>query len=303
MTDDTITTTAPAPAGPRERFFTWPRTRRGPYGWPRAAAGLGLLIALCIGIATALGLATAGDEKVEPWLAVVRLGLPVALWIVPVLIVARVVFSMRPADLISHRPGMRWGLFGRSLVVALVAYAALFAGQVVVRDQQLHTSPAVLLGLAAVLLIIPFQAAAEELVFRGLGTQVVLGRTGYSHAAFWGVTAVLSALFMALHASASPAVLAALVTFAVVFSFLTWRLAGLEAAMAIHIANNVLFTGGALLRGENLQAKQSDATFSFAGVAVQLAVTVAVGLAILWMARRERDEDAPEAAQARLSRA
>lgn len=74
-------------------------------------------------LAAAVALATAQSGPMGPIRAVLSSAVPVALWSVATLVVARAVFGMRPGDLLSWLPGMRWGVLGRALVVSLGLYA------------------------------------------------------------------------------------------------------------------------------------------------------------------------------------
>ena len=53
-------------------------------------------------------------------------------------------------------------------------------------------------------------------------------------------TVVTAGVFMGLHAAADPWLNLMYVVFAIVGSWVTWRTGGLEAAVAIHIVNNLL---------------------------------------------------------------
>ena len=94
--------------------------------------------------------------------------------------------------------------------------------------------------LVMAFVLTPFQAAGEEYLFRGwlllaVGTWI---RRPVVAAA---VTAVLSAATFSLaHGSLDPWILLDLAAFAVAAVLLTWRTGGLEAAVALHVVNNVV---------------------------------------------------------------
>ncbi len=176
----------------------------------------------------------------RPWL-LVALVLPLILMI-PALFAASRIVQGRGVGLLSSVVGrLRLGWLGRSLVLALAVFVVYFAvmlgwsaamGEAVSPD---FTSPGLWAMVALVLLLIPLQAAAEEYVFRGYLMQLV--GSWLRHPAFAILLPV--PLFILGHGydvwgAASVGV------FAVVAAWLTWRTGGLEAAISLHIVNNVL---------------------------------------------------------------
>ncbi|MEV4641919.1 type II CAAX endopeptidase family protein [Actinoplanes sp. NPDC049548] len=91
-------------------------------------------------------------------------------------------------------------------------------------------------GVVVVLLVVPVQAAAEEYAFRGWLLQAL----GAYARRPWLPIAVQALLFAALHGWGTPWGFADLVVFGVLTGWLTVRTGGLEAAIALHVANNVL---------------------------------------------------------------
>ena len=176
----------------------------------------------------------------RPWL-LVALVLPLILMIPALLLASRIVEG-RGVGLLSSVTGrLRMGWLGRSLVLALGVFVVYFAvvlgwsaasGDPVAPD---FSQPGLWVMVLLVLLLIPFQAAAEEYVFRGYLMQLVGG--WLRHPAFAILLPV--PLFVLGHGydvwgAASVGV------FAVVAAWLTWRTGGLEAAISLHIVNNVL---------------------------------------------------------------
>ena len=146
--------------------------------------------------------------------------------------------------LLSVTGRIRWRWLARSLLIAFAVFTPFFllpialsalAG-VPVDFRPGH--PGVPLMLLLVLLLVPLQSAAEEYVFRGYLMQLVGG--WFARPIF---AIVLPApLFMLGHmydvwGSLSVGVMA------VVAGWLCWRTGGLEAAIALHVANNVLVFG------------------------------------------------------------
>lgn len=176
----------------------------------------------------------------RPWL-LIALVLPLILMIPALLLASRIVEG-RGVGLLSSVTGrLRMGWLGRSLLLALAVFVVYFAvvlgwsaatGEAVVPD---FSHPGVWVMVLLVLVLIPFQAAAEEYVFRGYLMQLV--GSWLRHPAFAILLPV--PLFVLGHGydvwgAASVGV------FAIVAAWLTWRTGGLEAAISLHIVNNVL---------------------------------------------------------------
>lgn len=176
----------------------------------------------------------------RPWF-LVALVLPLILMIPPLLLASRIVEG-RGVGLLSSVTGrLRLGWLGKSLLLALavfvVYFVALLGWSVVTGDDIApdFSHPGLWGMVLLVLLLIPFQAAAEEYVFRGYLMQLVGG--WLRHPAFAILLPV--PLFVLGHGydvwgAASVGV------FAIVAAWLTWRTGGLEAAISLHIVNNVL---------------------------------------------------------------
>ncbi|WP_435746497.1 lysostaphin resistance A-like protein [Microbacterium sp. PMB16] len=183
----------------------------------------------------------------RPWL-LVALVLPLILMI-PALFAASRIVEGRGIGLLSSVTGrLRLGWLGKSLLLAgavFVAYFAVLLGWSAATGESIapdFSHPNLGIMVVLVLLLIPFQAAAEEYVFRGYLMQLVGG--WLRHPAFAILLPV--PLFVFAHGydiwgAASVGV------FAAVAAWLTWRTGGLEAAIALHIVNNVfIFLFGSL---------------------------------------------------------
>lgn len=175
----------------------------------------------------------------RPWF-LVALVLPLILMIPALLLASRIVEG-RGVGLLSSVAGrLRMGWLGRSILLAFVVFAISFGlligwsaatGEGMAAD---FSHPNLWVMVVLVLLLIPFQAAAEEYVFRGYLMQLVGG--WLRHPAFAILLPI--PLFVLGHGydvwgAASVGV------FAAVAAWLTWRTGGLEAAIGLHIANNV----------------------------------------------------------------
>lgn len=121
-------------------------------------------------------------------------------------------------------------LSGLSLLLPGEADAAAAAGVVAPAD-----NPALWTTLVVLLVFVPLQAAAEEYIFRGYLMQAI-GRW-LRHPAFAILLPV--PLFVLGHLY-DPLGQLSVGIFAVAAGWLTWRTGGLEAAIALHVVNNLL---------------------------------------------------------------
>jgi membrane protease YdiL (CAAX protease family) len=182
---------------------------------------------------------------------------------------------------------LRWRWLWISAVPALVMVVAgigvpmligLALGQEVLGT--FATDPVLFAGCAVIILALtPFQAAAEEYVFRGFLAQV-LG----SWVRFAPVAILLpTALFASLHYY-DAAGLASVAIFGFGAAIVVWRTGGLEAAITYHTVNNIaafLF----LASGAYGTTVNQPETASDAGEASMVIVSTLLGTAlwVLWI--------------------
>ncbi|WP_049829423.1 CPBP family intramembrane glutamic endopeptidase [Arthrobacter sp. RIT-PI-e] len=171
---------------------------------------------------------------------------------IPALALATLITGPRPIGLLSSVAGrIRW----RWLLVCSVAALAVFGVSIGLPlppdllspparpppPVQQDTSTLILL-LALSLLVVPFQAAAEEYVFRGYLMQAI--GSWLRHPAF---AILLPVPLFALGQGSEPLGQADVAVFAIFAGWITWRTGGLEAAIAVHAVNNVtIFVLGAV---------------------------------------------------------
>ncbi len=140
-----------------------------------------------------------------------------------------------------------------------------------------------LTGLAVLLLVVPVQAAAEEYAFRGY----LLQAAGAFLRRPWFPILLQAVLFAAMHGWGTPWGFADLVVFGVLAGLLTVRTGGLEAAIALHVVNNVAAVAVAVALGLlTLDETAADMTWQMA--ALDVPVLIAYTLVVLWLARRRR---------------
>lgn len=138
---------------------------------------------------------------------------------------------------------LRWGLLGRMAILAVLV-TVLFtvaSGFLPVDGEMLESPPTVALatwlGLAAVILLTtPLQAAAEEYAFRGYGMQALSSWFGSP----WVAAVLTSVAFAFAHGAQNPPLFLDRLAFGLIACWLVVRTGGLEAAIALHVVNNVL---------------------------------------------------------------
>lgn len=141
--------------------------------------------------------------------------------------------------------------------------------------------------LVMAFLLTPFQAAGEEYLFRGW-VMLAIGTWIRRPAVAVAVAAVVSAGAFALaHGSMDPWILLDLGVFAMAAVILTWRTGGLEAAVALHVVNNVVIIVFGSLTGLDKESYVTDSAQGdpFATLLSAAVVTLATAL-LLWQAKR-----------------
>lgn len=194
-----------------------------------------------------------------------------AVWI-PAILVAGWAVGFRPVGrLWSIRYRIRWVYLFKTLGLAALAFLAtqmvamvwgiVEAGVTGVEPPPVE--PAKVdwsvagVSLVIVFLVVPFQAAAEELMFRGAAMQV-LGAWMKNPI----IPIALPSLLFALAHFYDPWGLVQVGVLGVVAGVITWRTGGLEAAISLHVVNNVfvfiILASG--LTGDTGQSSDTGAT-------------------------------------------
>ncbi|MEU6124600.1 CPBP family intramembrane glutamic endopeptidase [Streptomyces sp. NPDC047123] len=198
----------------------------------------------------------------------------------------------RPAGTLSSVTGrLRWRWLGRCLLVALPLVTASLGVMLLLPepagggdDMAWAGLPDFLLGLATVCLLVPFQASAEEYAFRGWLTQAV----GAWCRSPWVAIVPGALLFAAAHGWGTPWGFADLVVFGLVAGFLTVRTGGLEAAIGLHVVNNLLAMGLSSAVAGALASEETAADMDALSVAVDVAMLCAYAAIVLRLAARHR---------------
>ena len=218
------------------------------------------------------------------------------------LLVSWLVYRQRPGFLSSIAGRFRWGLFGHFLLIVAPLMLIWMAIQTSISGglSGLAWGPNSLFLLVTILVTTPLQAAGEEYANRGLIARSVGSWFSNRWVALVAATLVNGVVFTLLHAAAEPWLNAYYFTVAVTFTLLTWRTGGLEAAIVMHIVNNLLGELTLPFSTEEF-SHLFDRQAGTAGpeVLIQIGVTVLVGAVLWWRAGRLKlpQVAAPGAAQ------
>jgi membrane protease YdiL (CAAX protease family) len=228
--------------------------------WKLPVAGI-LALAIWIGAAMVLLLvalivfaAGSGLDKFEAWenaageldlqhLDFFVLDMLTLVVLIPAVLLAVLVTGPRPIGYLSSVAGrLRWKWLALTGAIAFAVFIATIGGSVALAEltepaeisaPDVSTRAIVAIGL--ILLLVPFQAAAEEYVFRGYVLQLVGSWTRFAF-----IPVIVSVpLFVAGHLYDFWG-LVDVGIFGLTAAVLTIRTGGLEAAIAAHTANNVV---------------------------------------------------------------
>lgn len=223
--------------------------------------------------------ASAPLELQEPgFFALTMIGLAI---MIPVIILAVLITGPRPVGYLTSVEGrMRWRWLGRTSVLAFAVYGVVLSTALAVSawvDPGSVRSPdavdgRVVLLLVLVLLLTPFQAAAEEYVFRGYLLQLV-----GSWSRFATIPILVSVPVFAAGHDYNVWGLVDVGIFGLTAAYLTVRTGGLEAGIAAHTANNVV-----LLVVEALGMIDT----SEGGGPIDLIPTIVTSVLIVWLVQR-----------------
>ncbi|MFE5679060.1 CPBP family intramembrane glutamic endopeptidase [Streptomyces erythrochromogenes] len=186
-----------------------------------------------------------GDRILGDPLADEALGLLSIATGIPVVLLAVRWCGSRPGGTVASVVGrLRWGWLARCAAVAfplivlqmggLALWGYLSEGEESLAGDFPGWS-GFLLGLVVLWALIPFQAAAEEFVFRGWLAQFF---GGFLKSPWPGIV-IASALFAVAHGFGEWSGFALLFYSALWWGWLTIRTGGLEAVIAVHVANNM----------------------------------------------------------------
>ena len=198
-----------------------------------------------------------------------------------VLLIHRYWHGRKAIWVISVQPGGRWRYL---LICFVVAAAVLNVVMWLMRGGNTAwqaSQPDWAIYLALILITSPLQAAAEEFFFRGYLEQAIGSLAGRSWVGF-DCSALVFAIF---HGDQNVALFAHRLGFGLIAGTLVWATGGLEAAIAVHVANNVFAFGYALFTGGVATLKATSA-ISWEAACSDLASFAVFGALAWWIGRR-----------------
>lgn len=229
-----------------------------------------------------------GATEVTPsFLALVNIGWASA--IPAVLAAVWLVHGLHPGWASSVVRRLRWGWLLTCLGLSVVALVATLAVSALVPAQAgaeiggglNEWSSTTRDFLLVVLLLTPLQAAGEEYAFRGYLAQAV----GSVLASRVVVVVVPAVLFALAHGAQDPPIFVDRLAFGLVAGFLVIATGGLEAAIAMHVLNNLLAFGLTLAFGDMTSALDPTGS-SWWSLPVTLTQSLVYLGVVLWLARR-----------------
>lgn len=221
--------------------------------------------------------------KLTPWVFTAN-NVSLALFIPMAVLTSWLVYGQRPRWLSSITGGFRWGLFGQ---FALIAVVPLLISLFVDGVGELAWNADSLFLIVAIVLTTPFQAAGEEYMARGLLARSVGSWFTSRWLGFVVATVVSSLVFMGLHVAGDPWLNLFYFTFGVIACVVTWRTGGLEAAIALHVVNNLIGEITLPFGGlEHMMDRQAGVAGP--GILIQVGMIALVGALMCWWARRRK---------------
>ncbi len=199
----------------------------------------------------------------------------------------RMFFGVRPGTISSVTGRFRWAWFRRLAIVIVPLFAVYSLGLFLLEPAEVNIDGAAILMLVFVLLTTPFQAASEEYVARG-GFQRAAGSWLSSPQLSFVVGTVVSAtLFCLAHGAGDVWLIGYYFFFGVIMSFTVKYTGGLESAVLIHAANNVMLFIPSVLTGQLNEGIDRSAG---AGGPIMLLPAVFLALVaayVIWRAKKE----------------
>lgn len=206
----------------------------------------------------------------------------------PALWLARLILGPKPWGLIHSVAGrLRWGwMFSCGAIGIVIYYLVPLAISLLAHENQNATmwreqaSEPLWIFLLLLFLLVPIQCYAEELVFRGYLMQTI-GRW-LKHPA-WAIL-LPAPLFMLGHDYDLWGQLAVL-CLGVTAGFLVWYTGGLEAAIALHVINNLFSMYAGIMGISDPFARGGSTPLAFLTV---FSIEVFYALAVVFLARKRK---------------
>ncbi|GAB3760015.1 CPBP family intramembrane glutamic endopeptidase [Microlunatus parietis] len=161
------------------------------------------------------------------------------------LLLHRLLFPRQPlGTLFSVAGRFRWRWAGRALLIAMIMIGGISAAILAVEPRVLLTAAGPpsdpLPWLIVALTLMPLQAAAEEITFRGLFGRSVGGLFARAGVGTVVALVVSSVAFGSAHLAGDPWLIAYYFLFGLLMGIVAWRTGGIEASVVLHVVNNVI---------------------------------------------------------------
>lgn len=208
------------------------------------------------------------------------------------MLLQRAFFDQRGRWLHSVTGRFRWRVLARGTLVVLPFWVLYLVVLLVTAPQSVKAPTGSYLALLViVVLTTPFQAAGEEYGARGLITHGAGAWFASPRLALLAGTLLSALVFTVAHGAGDPWLIAFYFVFAVVQSLITWRTGGLELAVLLHSANNLVAFGSLVLLQEDTSTV-FDRGAGSAGPAVLFPAAILLASAgCLWLwARRSKPQ-------------
>lgn len=245
-----------------------------------------VLVVLLATSASPAAIEAVADGQLTPELVLAN-SVSIALVLPCAFLIVRMV-GQRPGFLSSVVGRFRWGFFWRCVAVVAAVFVVHTAISIAVEGVDslgLQVRSYTWWLLVGLLLVTPFQAAAEEYLLRGFVFRTVASwiRSPIVAAVVGGV--INSAIFAGLHGASDLWLNGFYFLVGATTSYLVWRTGGLEGAVALHVVNNMV--GMAILPFQDMDA-QFDRAAGAAGpeVLLQAAAMLLAAALIVLIAKR-----------------
>lgn len=269
---------------------------RGPHHrWWRPIATILLTLLLWLvfaGLLSTVFALTGGMPEGETF----ELGVGTNLWMnlvlasgIPAGMIATRIGAWRPMGrLFSVTGRLRWRWLLEAMAWMTPLWVVYLSISWFVFGQEVLPRPEQWVGLLIVnALTTPLQAAGEEVLFRGVLVQSIGAWIRSPRVALWVTMALSFVLFAAAHGSMDPWIWIDIGSLAIVGCWLAWRTGGLEAAIALHVVNNLTVTfSGILLGGLEESYVDTSTTGSPVSAGISITVMAIATWILLWAAKR-----------------
>ncbi|GAB3701685.1 lysostaphin resistance A-like protein [Mariniluteicoccus flavus] len=226
----------------------------------------------------------AGKITMSPVLLAVT-AVSLALLIPGAMLTQKVTFGQQARWLHSVEGRFRWGWALRCLAVMLPIWLLWLGIPTLLDTTPKGDTSQAAAYIAIALLLIPFQSAGEEYMFRGLINRSVAAWLPEKFGLVAGAL-VSSGLFTLVHGAGDLWLNFYYFSLGLVFCALTWRTGGLEASSVLHAVNNVLAFTAAALTGHMSEGFDRSAGQGSPVILISLlAGLVVLGLVELWHRR------------------